>query len=682
MAIQRISESKTTRMSLQGVASGTSSPSTTNIRISQEQLCTVCTGLDINNFFAVMYTPSREMVARDVPHRGSVRQLEAASRKGCFLCSVFITTLRPKLPNPSQDARAWTDRPVVLRGLLTRGGALYQIKVSAGDASGLCNVYPITHSPSGRAATVQIPQSMIHGRRIEEAGSAGGLDLLRDWVKQCNDTHGARCRGSGVLPTRVLNVGLARDDYIKLEIPQRGAREHYVALSHCWGRAQLIQTKVANYKQHQQRIPMTALSSTFHDAVTIARKLGIRYLWIDSLCIIQDSPSDWEAEAARMGTVYREAYLVIAAAYSDSGAGGCLRARPVPGRSFINWTLPGRGVGIVGVTPPRHDFQQLDNSPLHKRAWVLQERILAPRTIHYAEHQMLWECRTTRLTQAGVPTNLLQSSLDIWDGRLDWKAAAPKFFWDWYSMVENFSGRAITVETDRLPALSGLASVLAIHTAHDYAAGLWTVHLHWGLLWRKADTWLATPKTYRAPTWSWASVNGRVKFINSTDVNTASFRLTPDIADLYPSLTPEGKDRRGMLKAGYLSLTGHLLEIDKRTDPRSIDYKKVPGVMPSLNLTVDYISLNRRRLGIAYFDQPFRADDAQGRLFLLRVARMAHSNGAFYPTFFYGLLLRHSPTNPRQFIRVGRAEHRTWSPAEAKLSDPFASTPRTTVVIV
>jgi len=669
-------------MSRQSGASGTSSPSTSNVRISQDHLCTICAGLDINNFFAVMYTPSREMVARDVPHRGSVRQLEATSKKGCFLCTVFYTTLFPKLPNPNQDAAAWTNRPIILRGLLSRAGALYQIKVSAGDAFGLCNVYPITRSPSGRAATVQIPASMIHGREIVKAGSAGGLDLLRDWVKQCNDTHGARCRGSGVLPTRVLNVGNARDDYIRLEIPNRSTRERYVALSHCWGRAQLIQTNVSTYKQHQQRIPLSALSNTFHDAVTVVRKLGLRYLWIDSLCIIQDHPTDWETEAAKMGTVYREAYLVIAAAYSASGAGGCLRAEPVPGRSFINWTLPGRGVGIVAVTPPRHDFQHLDNSPLHKRAWVLQERILAPRTIHYAEHQMLWECRTTRLTQAGVPTNLLQSSLDIWDGRLDWKAAAPKFFWDWYNMVENFSGRAITVETDRLPALSGLAAVLAVQTAHEYVAGLWTIHLHFGLLWRKAGGWLETAKKYRAPTWSWASMNGRVKFIDSADVNTPSFRLSTDISDIYVSLTPAGKDKRGMLTSGYLSLTGHLLEIDKRADPRSIDYQKVPGIMSSLDFTVDYISLNRRRLGIAFFDRPFQADDAQGRLFLLRVTRMAHSNGTFYPTFFYGLLLRYNPTNPRQFIRVGRAEHRTWSPAEAKLPDPFASTPRTTIVIV
>lgn len=254
----------------------------------------------------------------------------------------------------------------------------------------------------------------------------------------------------------------------------KGQKGPYIALSHCWGTYQIIRTVTNNYTQHQQGIPLGSLTNTFRDAVKVTRMLGVKYLWIDSLCIIQDSSADWVAEAAKMGSVYQNSYLTVAAAYSPDGNGGCLRSAPPKSLGHIKWAM-NQGVGWVAVKPRLRDFLTLPTSVLHTRAWVLQERILSPRTIHYDHHQMLWECRSARWCESGVPEEAFTISQQrTWDGRLHFEAgmSSRKFWWDWYDLLQDYTARKITHGDDRLPALSGLASTLASVTRGQYVAGL------------------------------------------------------------------------------------------------------------------------------------------------------------------------------------------------------------------
>jgi len=306
------------------------------------------------------------------------------------------------------------------------------------------------------------------------------------------------------MPTRVINVGKAADDYVRLEVVKPNQNAAYMALAHCWGKIQLLRTLKANYVEHQKRIPLTKLTRTFRDAVEVTRQMGIQYLWIDSLCIVQDSKDDWEKEAVRMGNVSRFAALTITAAYSTDGNGGVLRAAYNPARAAVKCT-PGaeKAVGHAYLTYRRRDFSKLQQMPLHTRAWVLQERILAPRTVHYADSQMLWECRTVRLCETGVPENALNSpGATVWDGRLHFEKALHKFWWNWYDLLHDFTGRGITHGDNRLPALSGIAHVMEGVTKGGYVARLWKQHFPWGLLWRKSCDWLEHPGHYRAPSWS------------------------------------------------------------------------------------------------------------------------------------------------------------------------------------
>jgi hypothetical protein len=106
-----------------------------------------------------------------------------------------------------------------------------------------------------------------------------------------------------------------------------GVRGQYLALSHCWGKIRILTTRSDNIQQHGKEISMTALSRTFQDAVILTRQLGVKYLWIDSLCIVQDSREDWELESIVMNEYYKNTYLTIVASYAQDGSVGCFQTR-------------------------------------------------------------------------------------------------------------------------------------------------------------------------------------------------------------------------------------------------------------------------------------------------------------------------------------------------------------------
>jgi hypothetical protein len=195
----------------------------------------------------------------------------------------------------------------------------------------------------------------------------------------------ANCRKSSIstpvpfVPTRLLDVS---NDRVRLIETKAGralpdADRRYVALSHCWGPIPIITTLQENYQDHLQNIPLAKLSKTFREAVHGTRMLGFRYLWIDSLCIIQKSKSDWEVEAATMCDVYRRAAVTLAAAHAPMGEVGCFQERDgvlqfpfvvelpqnqddsvMSKQHRVLFTSLGRGQGLLGSEPP-----------LYGRAW-------------------------------------------------------------------------------------------------------------------------------------------------------------------------------------------------------------------------------------------------------------------------------------------------------------------------
>ena len=234
--------------------------------------------------------------------------------------------------------------------------------------------------------------------RLPEAGSASHVTVISQWLAQCDEGHKCFPDNIGFLPTRLINVGPLHSPTVRLvcgtaELSGRSTK--YIALSHMWGTAhhKSLKTLRANVDGRKEwTIPVDALPRTFRDAVEITRSLGHQYLWIDSLCIIQDDEDDWRHESQRMEEVFSSAYCVIAATCATGTDDGFLKPRPERQTVAMNDIQSGLPYYVCAAI---NDFSgDVDGSEINSRGWVLQERALARRTIHFTANQTYWECGT------------------------------------------------------------------------------------------------------------------------------------------------------------------------------------------------------------------------------------------------------------------------------------------------
>lgn len=194
-------------------------------------------------------------------------------------------------------------------------------------------------------------------------------------------------------PTRLVEI-IQRIPELRIRITNKDPpKEPYTTLSHSWGNAVFTKLTVSNLEALQDDFSISELPKSFRDAISITQTLGVKYLWIDSLCIIQDSVVDWRREAAAMGDIYRNSYCNIAATRALSSDQGCFADRDPsvvsPCTVSSAWTdrIPQTCLIVEGQF-----FSQVFGAPLNRRAWVVQERLLAPRVLHYAQEQLFWEC--------------------------------------------------------------------------------------------------------------------------------------------------------------------------------------------------------------------------------------------------------------------------------------------------
>lgn len=241
-------------------------------------------------------------------------------------------------------------------------------------------------------------ESQIGFAQLPPAGCSTHLGVVRHWLKECDEGH-RKCKSSGrtidggtCLPTRLLDVGLANEDTVQLWETKPENTGEWLALSHQWGEEMYhFSTTSSNLQEHLEGISMNRLPATFRDAVLVTRALGHRYLWIDSLCIVQGSDGDFEKEAKRMEDVYSGAYCVIAASCASNHADGFLKPRRE--RDYVGIIPEGDSKMPVYICEYIDNFKQhVSEGSLNRRGWVLQEHALARRTIFFTEHQTYFEC--------------------------------------------------------------------------------------------------------------------------------------------------------------------------------------------------------------------------------------------------------------------------------------------------
>ncbi|KAF4421451.1 hypothetical protein CFRS1_v011563 [Colletotrichum fructicola] len=260
----------------------------------------------------------------------------------------------------------------------------------------------------------------------------------------------------------------------------------YITLSHCWGKSTIITTKQATITQRRQYVLLEDLSQTFRDAVISSRALGIRYLWIDSLCIIQDSKDDWEFEAKRMCQYYTNSLMTISGVSSSGGEGGLFATRhpgltsPIP--TEITFPEDGKMKGFAHALyfpDPARDIWGDHKPPLWTRAWVVQERVLSPRLLLFSLTQMSWQCQE-EIASENIPEGRpLESSREDKDMRwsiMGWQraqstsqigedlysspVASHRLYHGWYEIVREYTHCKLTMPSDIFHAVAGIMQAL------------------------------------------------------------------------------------------------------------------------------------------------------------------------------------------------------------------------------
>ncbi|KAG4436739.1 hypothetical protein IFR05_007793 [Cadophora sp. M221] len=362
---------------------------------------------------------------------------------------------------------------------------------------------------------------------LPEIASPIYFDLLRAWLRRCDDSHRCNRLGAGserTLPSRLLYVGNSDPNILALHnTTTRIGIEGYIALSHCWGdlpaevKDQFC-SSTKNIGSRQEGFSIEDLPRTFQDAIRVTRELGQQYLWIDSLCILQDDKGDWERESKLMEGVFSSAYCVIAASSAVNSEAG-----------FLKRDVSSRYVPIVGATgiqlyicEDMDDFEMdVDKALLNTRGWVLQERVLSRRTIHFSANHTYWECGEgvccENLNRLKSPQWKQYFVLDpIFPKRL-LEAGTERIVDFLNSLFEGYSMRGLTQPTDRVTAVFGLQSRIESTLGCEGRYGVLKVFLHRNLLWQRHGTEKMERIAYnnlKAPSWSWMSYRGGIKFVD------------------------------------------------------------------------------------------------------------------------------------------------------------------------
>ncbi|KAH7086741.1 heterokaryon incompatibility protein-domain-containing protein [Paraphoma chrysanthemicola] len=373
-----------------------------------------------------------------------------------------------------------------------------------------------------------------------------GGNQIRSWIETCDATHEdcmkrrkATPKAKRFVPTRLLDISGSSETPIRLiETASTSVQGPYCSLSHCWGpEPRFIKLLQDNKKHHLTKgVEWHLLPKNFQEAIEVARTLDVGYIWIDSLCIVQDSGADWDHEAALMHMVYRNSYCNIAIADAPDADRGAFRSRDagdiVPVRYRPKEESAFFGRKTWAVLPENLWDQELLQSFLYARGWVFQERMLSPRILHFAQKQIFWDCPSLSACEtlpAGLPPPMDRAAGPDrhWRGRLqvtedkhEILAGANDQSMDafWKTAVEKYTSCNLTKGRDKLIAMWGIAKLVRDAMNVEYGNGLFEENLEDQLAWRVAECKLEQRPSESTkeelarniPSWSWASMDGKI----------------------------------------------------------------------------------------------------------------------------------------------------------------------------
>jgi len=423
-------------------------------------------------------------------------------------------------------------------------------------------------------------------------------------MSACNSSHQSCKPTRSLQPTRLIDV--TDPDGARLILTTPGELRPYAALSYVWGVDQAYKLTKDTLKEKQRHIDMTLLSRTIKDAITVTRQLNLGYLWVDALCIIQDSKDDKARELPLMGDIYRNSAVTIIAASAPSANEGFLHPSESP-RFFaqpIDIPLLGpRGEReIIRLAYRKYYLPSAD--PANSRAWCLQERVLSTRVVSFSYDGLKWMCREMHINpsaaeEAPRPFQVLAPLAAESESGPDEDVILAL----WYRIRNDYSGRKLTIATDKLPAISAVAAEVARLTGWTYLAGMWREKLLSELHWEcekkrdyvppiiqdvdasgnppsEPDPDPAKTK-YIAPSWSWCSIASESAAVLDDDMQERQpfqFEILQCQVEPVNRGFPFGEVKSGFLEVKGLAvdLTWELHDLEEG-NPDNSDVRLVDG---------------------------------------------------------------------------------------------------------
>ncbi|OIW25322.1 HET-domain-containing protein [Coniochaeta ligniaria NRRL 30616] len=370
-----------------------------------------------------------------------------------------------------------------------------------------------THSPSTVPATINQLVSRLNTelQRVIKSSECQ-ICASQGWHMDRTDAEWSSRLEQPVLPDRVIEIldsPTSGSIQLRLQPTQDTQTGHYIALSHRWGGVTLTTTK-KTLPDHLKASSLDDLPRTFQDAVLVAKAMGIKYLWIDSLCIVQDNEQEWLEQSVKMGDIYMNSSFTITAHSAGQCNEGFLWRSQVSSALLI---APRRGGPEFLVSIPELDGEQLQRrffeSEISRRAWILQELSLSPRILHFVENSLIWECRHCAPQVQGTTMETTAAILQEVN-------SASRVHTTWLKLVQRYTGYQMTKSGDKLIALAGIVEVIRRMVERpeerQYHCGVFQTDIERSLLWYSSDK--IERRLERAPSWSWASTNGTLWFLS------------------------------------------------------------------------------------------------------------------------------------------------------------------------
>jgi hypothetical protein len=409
---------------------------------------------------------------------------------------------------------------------------------------------------------------------VREVNTEHARSLALQCIERCIRDHDECIKPQDtILPTRVIDCSNPAHPRL---VTTHGKKSRYITLSYVWGESQPHSTTTLNLASYHQGIDPGHLPQTIKDAISTTHALGFRYLWADTLCIVQDSVEDKVREIAQMAQIYTDAFLTIIAASASKVSEGFLQDRNdlLPPSAIVRFVCPGNdNIGTVclfdSLTRP-----YLPRDPVALRGWCLQESVLSARALVFASHTLQYHCNE------GIVN--VGNSLTTWTPQTDLRF--PRSFFSvscanvpapttddtqwydlrkkwWWNLVD-YTHRSITNPADKLVALAGVAQQCQRIYQTRYLAGLWEDSLLKDLLWISdpAVSPSSRPKAYRAPSWSWAALDGPIGNIDGYTTRSKCIRTCVEVVRC--EVMPSREELPfGEVKAGVLVLRARIIKV-------------------------------------------------------------------------------------------------------------------------